>query len=245
MEQVKELKDSGFFDLKENEQISFLRDNGFFDLSNEDKISYLEKIGLFCLDINDDPPAPSLKPEDIDYLRTSKSSQIKRNMAMIAAKKFLDDLLENKKLIIKDVIGLENMQKVTSGAILTCNHFNPFDCFAVETVFRMAGQDKNKKLYKIIREGNYTNFPGLYGLFFKNCDTLPLSSLKSTMTKFIRAVDEILKNGNFILVYPEQSMWQDYKKPRPLKNGAFSFAAKNNVPVIPIFITLSDSDNIR
>ena len=136
------------------------------------------------------------------------------------------------------------MNKVNGGAIITCNHFNPFDSFTVEKVFRMAGEDKKRKLFKVIREGNYTNFSGLYGFFFRNCDTLPLSSSTQTMKEFVKAIDVILKRGDFILIYPEQSMWWNYRKPKPLKNGAFNFAVRSNVPVIPIFITMEDSDII-
>ena len=37
-------------------------------------------------------------------------------------------------------------------------------------------------------------------------------------------------------------MWDNYRKPRPLKPGAFKFAVKNNVPILPMFITMEDSD---
>lgn len=37
-------------------------------------------------------------------------------------------------------------------------------------------------------------------------------------------------------------MWWNYRKPKPLKIGAFTFAAKCNVPVLPCFITMRDSD---
>ena len=73
---------------------------------------------------------------------------------------------------------------------------------------------------------------------------MPLSSNRETMKEFIKAVDVILKRGDFILIYPEQSMWWNYRKPKPLKNGAFNFAARSNVPVIPIFITMEDSNFI-
>ncbi len=39
-------------------------------------------------------------------------------------------------------------------------------------------------------------------------------------------------------------MWWNYRKPKPLKPGAFKLAARNNVPVIPIFITMQDSDSL-
>ena len=208
------------------------------------KIENLEKEGRFDIDVEDDPPTIVLTPENIDYLRTSMTSKIKRIFANKVGEKFLDDLLKNNKLIIKQIKAMENLSKLKTGAILTCNHFNPFDCFTIEKTFRLSGQAKTKKLHKVIREGNYTNFPGLYGFFFRNCDTLPLSSNKRTMVEFMKAVDTLLQKGDFILIYPEQSMWWNYRKPKPLKHGAFKIAVRNNVPVIPIFITMSDSDVI-
>lgn len=208
------------------------------------KIEEYEKEGKFDVDVEDDPPTIVLTPENIDYLRKKMTSKIKRIFANEMGERFLDNLLKNNKLIIKQVNGLENLNKVKTGALITCNHFNPFDCFTVEKVFRMSENEKDKRLYKVIREGNYTNFPGIYGFFFRNCDTLPLSSNKRTMVNFMKAVDTILQRGDYILIYPEQSMWWNYKKPKPLKNGAFKLAARNNVPVIPIFITMEDSNLI-
>ena len=37
-------------------------------------------------------------------------------------------------------------------------------------------------------------------------------------------------------------MWWNYKKPKPLKIGAYKIAARNNVPILPIFITMEDSN---
>lgn len=205
------------------------------------KIEKLEEEGLFDIDVEEDPPTIPLDPEDVDYLNEKSTSKLKSMIANRVGKRFLNDLLRDNKLIIKKINGIENLQNVKTGAVVTCNHFNPFDSFAVERVFRVAGQDKVRKLYKVIREGNYTNFPGLYGFFFRNCDTLPLSSNTKTMVEFMKAVDTILQRKDFILIYPEQSMWWNYKKPKPLKVGAFRFATRNNVPVIPIFITMEDS----
>lgn len=208
------------------------------------RIEQLEKEGRFDVDPEDDPPTIPLEPEDIDYLRKKYTSKLKRRVAYKMGERFLDEILRTNKLIIKEVKGLENLKNMKTGAMITCNHFNPFDSFAIEKAFRMSGQIKNKRLYKVIREGNYTNFPGLYGFFFRNCDTLPLSSNKRTMVEFMKSVKTILDKGDFILIYPEQSLWWNYKKPKPLKSGAFKIAAKNSVPVIPIFITMEDSNII-
>ena len=39
-----------------------------------------------------------------------------------------------------------------------------------------------------------------------------------------------------------KDMQWNYRKPKPLKKGAYTFAAKNHVPVLPCFITMEDSD---
>lgn len=209
-----------------------------------ERIEELEREGRFDIDPEDDPPTIELTPDNVDYLKTKRKSKIKRKVANKIGEKFLDEILRTNKLIIKDIKGLENLENMETGAMITCNHFNPFDSFAVEKAFRLSGQIKKKKLFKVIREGNYTNFPGFYGFLFRNCDTLPLSSNRRTMVEFMKSVKTILDRGDFILIYPEQSLWWNYKKPKPLKNGAFKIAAKNNVPIIPIFITMEDSNII-
>ena len=209
-----------------------------------EKIDKLEREGKFDIDVENDPPTIELTPDNVDYLRRSGTSKIKRKVANKIGKKFLKKMIKKNKLIIKEIRGIENLKNVKTGAMITCNHFNPFDSFTIEKVFRSTKQHRSKKLYKVIREGNYTNFPGFYGFLFRNADTLPLSSNKRTMVNFMKAVDVILKKGDFILIYPEQSMWWNYRKPKPLKDGAFKMATRSNVPVIPIFITMEDSDII-
>ena len=209
-----------------------------------EKIDKLEREGKFDIDVENDPPTIELTPDNVDYLRKSGTSKLKRKVANKIGKKFLKKMIKKNKLIIKEIRGIENLKNVKTGAMITCNHFNPFDSFTIEKVFRSTKQHRSKKLYKVIREGNYTNFPGFYGFLFRNADTLPLSSNKRTMVNFMKAVDVILKKGDFILIYPEQSMWWNYRKPKPLKDGAFKMATRGYVPVIPIFITMEDSDII-
>ena len=207
-----------------------------------DRIAKLEREGRFDEDVEEDPPTRELKPKEIDYLKKKVSSKIKTKLTYKVARKFLNRILDEKKLIIKDVKGVENMDALCSGAVITCNHFNAYDSFAVQIAYERSGQCKKRRLYRVIREGNYTNFPGFYGMLMRNCYTFPLSSNKETMKKFMRSMDAVLQHGDFMVVYPEQSMWWNYRKPKPLKKGAFTFAAKNNVPVLPVFITMEDSD---
>lgn len=210
------------------------------------RIEELEKEGKFDIDVEDDPETRPLKPGEVDFLRKKLSSKIKTWFAFKRAKKFLNQIIENKVLIIDDIIGIENIDSLNSGAVMTLNHFNAFDSFAAEIIYRNSIQFKKKKrhFYRIIREGNYTSFPGFYGSLMRNCRTLPLSKNPEVLKEFMRATNTLLKQGEIVLIYPEQSMWWNYRKPKPLQKGAFSFAAKNNVPVLPCFITMRDTDQI-
>ena len=207
------------------------------------KIEEYERAGRFAEDVEDDPPTIPLDPDDIDYLRRSPIAKARTAAAFSAARRFVNRLTDDKKLIIKEIRGIENLTGLETGAVLTCNHFNAFDSFAMQIAVDSA-KLKNRKLYRVIREGNYTSFPGFYGFLMRNCNTLPLSSNHKTLKKFMEATDTLLGRGHLVLVYPEQSMWWNYRKPKPLKNGAFTFAVKNGVPVIPCFITMRDTDLI-
>ena len=210
------------------------------------RIEEYEKKGWFSKDVEEDPPTIPLTPDKVDYLNKKLSNKIATFFVNIGAKRFIKNLVKNGQMIIKDVRGIENYEAIqNSGAILTCNHFNAFDNFAIHYIlFNYMYKFNGKVLYKVIREGNYTNFPGIYGFFFRHCNTLPLSANFSTMQNFMAAMKVLLERGEKVLVYAEQGMWWNYRKPRPLTAGAFKFAAESNVPVLPIFITMNDSDKI-
>ena len=206
------------------------------------RIKELEKKELWHLDVEDDPETYPLMPDQIDYLNEKLISKIKNKIANRAGTKFFDKMIANRQLIIKEVKGIENYTAVKGGKLVTCNHFSPCDNYAVWVTPRdyMGG----KMLYKVIREGNYTNPPKPFGLFMRHCNTLPLSSQMSTMKKFSKAIKTLLGRGETILIYPEQSMWWNYRKPKPMQDGAFALAVRNNAPIVPIFITMTDSDVI-
>ncbi len=207
------------------------------------KIEEYEREGKFDIDVEDDPPTKELLPDEIDYLRRSPIAKARTAISYAMAKRFLKKIQKERILIIKEIRGIENLKNLPEGAVLTCNHFNPFDTFAMHEAFLRSGV-KGKKLYRVIREGNYTSFPGFYGYLMRNFYTLPLSSNRKTMHKFSEATDKLLRDGNLVLIYPEQSMWWNYRKPKPLKSGAYSIAIKSEVPILPCFITMKDSDKI-
>ncbi len=204
------------------------------------RIQEYEAKGWFDKDVENDPEAPELTPDKVDYLCKKLSSKISRKIANRVGDKYFLNLIKKDVLVIDGVEGEEYLPVLKDGAMITCNHFSPFDNYIVFHCIRKYLP--HKYLYKVIREGNYTNFPGLYGYLFRHCNTLPLSSNRRTMVNFMSAVQTLLKRKESILIYPEQGMWWNYKKPRPFKSGAFKMAHRAGVPVLPTFITMQDDE---
>ena len=205
-----------------------------------EKIAEYEKRGWFDRDVEEDPPGRVLRPEEIKYLNRSPAAELKRAVSFGAARLFFRRQLKQKKLFLEPPVGIENLQNIKGGVVITCNHFHPFDSFIMQKVFDRS--HRRGRMYRVIREGNYTSFPGFYGMLMRNCDTLPLSSDPVTMKHFLSATHRALDAGNCLLIYAEQSLWWNYRKPKPLKAGAFDIAVRRSVPVVPCFITFEDTE---
>lgn len=145
------------------------------------------------------------------------------------------------KILEKDtkIIGKENLENINGGAIITSNHFNPLDNLIIQ---KLAKEILKKRLYIVGQEANLA-MTGIIGFFMNYSDIIPISNQISYMKKeFPNIIKETLQKNNLILIYPEQEMWFNYKKPRPLKEGAYYFAAKNNVPIISCFVEMIETE---
>ena len=122
-----------------------------------ERIEEYERAGRFNEDLEDDPDAPELLPDQVDYLCKKLSSKIKRVTANIIGDNYFLGLIKKDILVIDGVEGEEYLDALKNGAIVTCNHFSAFDNYIVFHCIRKYLP--RKYLYKVIREGNYTNFP--------------------------------------------------------------------------------------
>ena len=138
---------------------------------------------------------------------------------------------------VNEITGMRNLITVQGPAFLTSNHFNPFDNGVHRTLSSLTGRDR------LVAISQGTNFvmPGLNGFILRNIDVIPLIQDPSYMNGAFRTLmQRNLDRNRFILIYPEQEMWFNYRKPRPGKRGAFLFAAEYGVPVVPTFVEMVD-----
>ena len=138
---------------------------------------------------------------------------------------------------INEIRGMEKLRGVNGPAFITCNHFNPFD----NGILRRMALDAGRGRLWAVSEGTNFVMGGLQGFVLRNIDVIPIINEPSYMNgKFCELLQRQLDRNRFILIYPEQEMWFNYRKPRPGKRGAFLFAARFNVPVIPCFIEMQE-----
>ena len=69
------------------------------------KIAEYERAGRFDEDVENDPPAPELLPDKVDYLCKKLSSKISRRIANFVADHFFLNLIKKEQLVIDGVTG--------------------------------------------------------------------------------------------------------------------------------------------
>lgn len=128
------------------------------------------------------------------------------------------------------VVGRKNLKAVKhTGAVSVCNHISFLD-----TLFVRQAVGHFRSYHTMGPKNNKTGFGGH---IIRHGGMLPFSR-KTEATRNLNAeISRLLKKGKIVNFYSEQALWTNYQKPRPMKDGAFHYAVKHNVPVIPLFCT--------
>lgn len=138
--------------------------------------------------------------------------------------------------------GLENLNNLPKGgAIITANHFNQLDSLPIKHL-----ANKTHHRLAIAIEDTNLKLPGILCYLMNYVGTIPLVKSPSYVgTEFPRHLHDALEENNWVLIFPEQEMWWNYRKPRKLQRGAYYFAAKQNVPIISTFIEIQSTEKLE
>lgn len=217
--------------MKKDEERLKVIDNIKTNVKNKE---FDKKVELNDPSINEEQRKSKVVP--FDNLRRKPINKIKKLIAVNIANKYTS--IFNKDT---EIIGIENVKEINTGAIITSNHFSPQDSTVIRHFTNKIG--KKHKLSIIVEETNLF-MEGQLGFIMNNCGTIPVSKSKEyTLNNFYPSIEKMLKKKEYILIYPEEQMWFNYRKPRPLKNGAYHIASKYNVPIIPCFIEMRELEN--
>lgn len=177
----------------------------------------------------------ALKENILDYVGKMRTPGAR--LKKLAARTVVDYWIWRYSDGVNQIVGLEKLEAVKGPAFLTSNHFNPFDNGIHRSMCRAAGRGR---LWAVSQGTNFV-MPGLNGFVLRNIDVIPLIPEPSYMSGAFRTLmQETLDSNHFILIYPEQEMWFNYRKPRPGKRGVFLFASQFKVPVVPCFVEMQD-----
>ena len=137
------------------------------------------------------------------------------------------------------VLGLDKIPKNLGGVIITSNHFSPLENTAIKHLTNIM-----KKRLAIISQSTNFKMKGSLGFLMNYANTIPITAdPKYLAGGFYKVLKEkLIEKEEAILLYPEQEMWFNYRKPRPPKKGAYFFASKLNVPIVSCFVEMVDMD---
>ena len=139
------------------------------------------------------------------------------------------------------VEGKENLKKhkdiIEKGVVSCCNHVHMWDFLGIVSALFPI------KPYVLIWADNIN---GEWGKMMRLIGGIPIpeSGAKATIT-YLKAVKNLINEGNWLHIYPEGSMWEYYKPIRPFKRGASFFAVQNDKPVLPMAYTFREPNFIR
>lgn len=167
--------------------------------------------------------------------RKTLSYKIKRAVALSIAKPAARIINRDTK-----IIGIEKIPQNMGGVIITSNHFSPLE----NTVIRHLTNKLKRRDLAIISQTSNFAMKGFLGFIMNYADTIPISiEPRYLATSFLSVLKEkLVEKKQAVLLYPEQELWFNYRKPRPPKDGAYFYAAKLNVPVISCFVEIVDTE---
>ena len=129
---------------------------------------------------------------------------------------------------IKGKENLKNYKKyLDKGAVTVANHVHMWDYICVMKALH------NFKWTYLLAWNKNVNGPD--GPLVRMVGGIPIPEKEpEAMTAFNHSIKKLLKDGNFLHIYAEGSMWEYYRPIRPFKNGAASIAIKNDRPILPM-----------
>lgn len=172
--------------------------------------------------------------EDFDFVNDNFIFNTFSNLLYLIAYPLL--IVINKFFFGFKIEGKENLENIDCGKVTVSNHVHPMDC----TMVGLANAP-NKTFYTSL-ENNF-KIP-IVRRIIKLLNTVPIPNDIKYTKNFMNSIDKLLQDNKTVHFYPEGSLWPYYTKIRHFKNGAFDFAVRNNVPVVPMVFKFNKSKKI-
>ena len=139
------------------------------------------------------------------------------------------------------IYGRKNLKKhrkeLKNGAITVSNHVFMWDYLCVLKAIR-----PHISYFPAWKK----NFESGFQPFMRILGGMPIPEDDiHAMMAFKRGMDEVVRSGRWLHVFPEGSLWYFYPDIRPLKLAAFTYAEKYDKPLIPISMSFRPRTGFR
>lgn len=122
--------------------------------------------------------------------------------------------------------------------IFVANHVHALDAPVICT------KTLRRKKIRIVSLSENASIP-VAGHLLRCMGLVPLGDTYGGMRNFNNYVNKLIDKKKCILFFPEASLWTDYEGLRPFHKGAFIFAVKRQVPVVPMVYTFQKKRHRR
>lgn len=129
----------------------------------------------------------------------------------------------------------EFAKQIKNGFVTTCNHVFDWDYLCVR-----ASMFPRRGYFLVWINNHYSKL----GKLMRVTGSIPIPYCYEGLKKFDRDIKDMLHEKRWFHVYPEASMWYYEEDIRPYKNGTFTIAYDNNVPVVPLAISYRPAKGI-
>lgn len=148
--------------------------------------------------------------------------------------KFLSGLIYSLAIIFSNVYcrlflhvrikGAEKVRQQKGGFFLYGNHTQP-----IGDVFNPALVCFPKRIYTVVGVANM--YLPVIGKILPFLGAIPIPDTLSGMKKFTAAIEQRIKAGHPIIIYPEAHLWEYYTDIRPFAETSFKYPVNLDVPV--------------
>lgn len=189
---------------------------------------YPNEYDKHMIEIKNKYPKPIFN-ESFEFINKKKSYRFKQWFIHLIMVSFVNIVarirfglrVHNRKILKK------YKKELKGGAITICNHVAWWDFIFVNIALK-------KSPYVAVWLDNYTSDQRS---FIKLVKGYPIPEDLNGIKYFTKFTNNLLSNGNYVHIYPEEAMWFYYDKIRPFKKGAFTFAVTNDKPILPLVIS--------
>lgn len=175
-------------------------------------------------------------PDDYKWVRNDLGSRILS--ALIYGLAVLFSSVYCKCFLHMKVKGRKKLKGIQGGFFIYGNHTQP-----VGDVFIPALCVLPKRIYTVVSTANY-GIP-VIGKILPYLGALPIVGSLHGMKELSKAMEQRLKGGHPIVIYPEAHVWEYYTGIRPFPDTSFKYPVKFNCPAFAMTVTYRKSKFFR